>query len=207
MPINSATNVWISKSIKAGSTLSIVQFSLCLIGSHLLTRLASIFVTDLITALLPSVLVARSSFCMQEKISIILLMTLGIFVSFICVPKYLYLEAWTDWSDYTWKGCYFIMWQVLEVEFAMIAVSLPALRAPLRLLVGMIQKSRGGWRAGSGREVSEIDRHSTGGKVHKRRFSRTPVSGSEDWNESDSGTAVNPSSSAGSRRYLPTLGS
>jgi hypothetical protein len=84
----------------------------------------------------------------------------------------------------------------------MIAVSLPALRAPLKLMAQKLRRLGGG-PAGpkSDRVISEVGARGVRdhGSIRRNWFSREPVSASDSWNSSNSDTVVNPSSRAGTR--------
>ncbi|KAH7304594.1 hypothetical protein B0I35DRAFT_338764, partial [Stachybotrys elegans] len=85
-------------------------------------------VIDWVVALLPVFLLWKMNMPWKQKVTVSGVLSLGIFASTATIVRLVYLPAFTATEDYLYGLGQIILWTILELTMAIIAVSLMALR-------------------------------------------------------------------------------
>ncbi|KAH7305017.1 hypothetical protein B0I35DRAFT_147646 [Stachybotrys elegans] len=93
-------------------------------------------IIDWIVALLPVFLLWKINMPWKQKATVSGVLSLGIFASSATLVRLVYLPAFTATHDYLYGLGQIILWTILELTMAIIAVSLMALRPLLRRFLG-----------------------------------------------------------------------
>jgi hypothetical protein len=93
----------------------------------LLNLLGAIVITDFICAFLPCYIFYNSTLVRRDKITLSILMSLGLVSALTCAPKFQASRYWLV-KDFTHNTAFFAFWSVIEIHLAIIALSIPALK-------------------------------------------------------------------------------
>ncbi|KAJ3530115.1 hypothetical protein NM208_g9472 [Fusarium decemcellulare] len=93
---------------------------------------ASSMVTDLVCAILPGFMLWKTQIKIATKISITIILGLGVFASVATIVRFPYIAYYYQKEDYLYHTCNIAMWSMVEMGIGIIAGSLPALRRLLK---------------------------------------------------------------------------
>ncbi|KJZ73135.1 hypothetical protein HIM_07519 [Hirsutella minnesotensis 3608] len=90
--------------------------------------------SDWVYALLPVPMVWNINMTKQAKITVIVLLGLGIFASIATVVRFKYLNGLNQWNDLSYSLTDAVVWTLIEPGVAILATSLATIRPLLRIL-------------------------------------------------------------------------
>jgi hypothetical protein len=112
---------------------------------------------DWTVALMPVFLLWRVNMPLKQKLTVMCVLSLGIFASTATLVRLHYLPNFTQEDDYLYGLGPIVLWTIIELGLALIAVSLMALRPLFRRFFGSSEVSSGTVEP-SQRQPSRIDR-------------------------------------------------
>ncbi|UPL03040.1 hypothetical protein LCI18_013974 [Fusarium solani-melongenae] len=98
---------------------------------------ASSVVTDLVCAILPGFMLYKSHMKTATKISISIVLGLGVLASIATIIRFPYIPYFNQKEDYLYNACNIALWSVFETGIGIIAGSLPSLRRLLKTWINL----------------------------------------------------------------------